>query len=461
MKPAKRLGLIAVFGVVGIIGAYFFREWRLDRHFGPMPTEWVSNVKAEFKSDGSLKDYSATSKLGVMPDWSQFLGPRRDGALPGVKMGKEWPKDGPKVLWTVKVGEGFGGAAIRDGEVYLADRQDDEKDVMRCFKLDTGEELWSATEFVKGRVNYNGSRSVPCVTEKHVLSSNLMGWVYAFSRKDHKTVWRKNLAQEYSASMGGFGFAQSPLLYKGTVIFAPCSKKAGLIALKEGSGEEFWKSEPISGSGYVTPILASVNGEDQVLILTNGGLHALNPENGKKLWEYKDYYCSTPIPAPTVLSDGRIFITGGYKAGSTMLSVKKEGGSYVIKELFRIEYRGSQIHPAIYYKNHLYANFNFNANIKRRPDGLICMDLNGKLKWQTKKDPHIGRGNLILLGDCILTLGGDDGVLRLVEANSEKYVELGQFQALSGKQMWAPMAYSQGKLVLRSQKEMKCLVLNP
>ncbi|MDF1662422.1 MAG: PQQ-binding-like beta-propeller repeat protein, partial [Planctomycetota bacterium] len=328
--------------------------------------------------------------------------------------------------------------------------------------LDSGKELWSVTEIVKGRVSYNGSRSVPAVTKDHVISTNLLGWVYAFSRSEHKTVWKKSLLKEYSASAGGFGFVQSALIYEGTVIFAPSSQKAGLIALEESTGKEVWKSDPIAGAGYATPILSSINGEDQVLTLTNSGLFAHNPKTGKKLWEYLGYRCNTPIPAPTVLNDGRVFITGGYKAGSTMISVKKNyGASYEIRELFRIEFRGSQIQPALFYKNHLYANFNFNANIKRRPDGLICMDLAGKLQWQTKKDPHIGRGNLILLGDSILTLGGDDGVLRLVEANSKKYVELGAKKVFNSKQMWAPMAFSKGKLVLRSQKELKCLELNP
>lgn len=461
MKQSVRIAIIFSVGAVGVIGALFYRQWKLNKHYGAIPTEWTSKVSESFQSDGSLKDYSSVSKAAKMPGWSQFLGPRRDGVQPDAKITEKWPVDGPKTLWTVEIGEGFGGASIRDGEVYLADRQDDERDVMRCFDLSSGKELWSATEVIKGRVSYNGSRSVPAVTKDHVISTNLLGWVYAFSRGEKKLAWKKSLPQEYSASMGGFGFAHSALVYKGSVIFAPCSKKAGLIALSEKTGKELWKTEAIEGAGYASPILASIGGEDQVLTLTNKGLFAHNPGNGKLLWAYQGYRCSTPIPAPTVLNDGRVFLTGGYKAGSTMISVKKSGEKYEIKETFRIDFRGSQIHPAIFYKNHLYANFNFNANIKRRPDGLVCMDLDGKLKWQTKKDPHIGRGNFILLGDKLLTLGGDDGVLRLVEANSNKYIELGSAKVFSSKQMWAPMAFSKGKLVLRSQKELKCLELNP
>ncbi|MDF1662423.1 MAG: hypothetical protein P1V97_11670, partial [Planctomycetota bacterium] len=130
MKQAPRIAFILAVGAIGIIGAYLFRQWRLNKHHGPMPTEWTSEVKEDFKSKVSLGDYSASSESAKMPDWSQFLGPRRDGVLPTAKIAKKWPETGPRELWKVDIGEGFGGAAIRDGEVYLADRQDDEKDVM-------------------------------------------------------------------------------------------------------------------------------------------------------------------------------------------------------------------------------------------------------------------------------------------------------------------------------------------
>ena len=50
---------------------------------------------------------------------------------------------GPEVLWTANVGIGFGGPVIKDGKVYLLDRDDKVGDKLRCFDLSSGKELWS------------------------------------------------------------------------------------------------------------------------------------------------------------------------------------------------------------------------------------------------------------------------------------------------------------------------------
>ena len=52
-------------------------------------------------------------------DWVQFRGPARDGKSPEMNLLKEWPKDGPRLLWTVTgLGEGWSSAAVRSGQVY-------------------------------------------------------------------------------------------------------------------------------------------------------------------------------------------------------------------------------------------------------------------------------------------------------------------------------------------------------
>src|SRR5215813_8510832 len=57
-------------------------------------------------------------------DWPQFRGPGGDGTSPESGLTRTWPAEGPKVLWTIRLGPGYGGAAIRDGQVYLLDRVD-------------------------------------------------------------------------------------------------------------------------------------------------------------------------------------------------------------------------------------------------------------------------------------------------------------------------------------------------
>ena len=54
----------------------------------------------------------------VAAGWPQFQGPNRDGISSENGLANQWPKDGPRVLWSCDVGEGFGGASIFDDKVY-------------------------------------------------------------------------------------------------------------------------------------------------------------------------------------------------------------------------------------------------------------------------------------------------------------------------------------------------------
>lgn len=74
-------------------------------------------------------------------DWPQFLGPDRSSTSPQKGILRAWPESGPKVLWTASIGIGYGGSVVKDGKVFLLDRDDKGSDNMRCFDLSSGNEL--------------------------------------------------------------------------------------------------------------------------------------------------------------------------------------------------------------------------------------------------------------------------------------------------------------------------------
>ena len=126
---------------------------------------------------------------------------------------------------------------------------------------------------------------------------------------------------------------------------------------------------------------------------------------------------------------------------------------------------GAQVHSAIRFKDHLYANFNTNENLRRDESmGLVCLDLSGKILWSTAGKPSVNRGPVLLVDDHILSLGGEDGVLRAFEPNPAKYNESGSLKLFTkigarNNNIWAPLALSNGRLVARSQSELKVLDL--
>ena len=87
---------------------------------------------------------------------------------------------------------------------------------------------------------------------------------------------------------------------------------------------------------------------------------------------------------------------------------------------------------------------------------LRCLDLlTGKMQWANRA---VGRGTLIQVGDHLLCWS-EEGTLRLVEVNPEKFVQKGEVAGLLEPKAWAPPAYLNGKLYVRDEKNMLCVEL--
>ena len=387
-------------------------------------------------------------------DWPQLLGPTRNNVSPETGLLKTWPAEGPKVLWTFPLGEGYGGAAILDGKVYVLDRIPGKQDVLRCVGLKTGKEEWSYPYDAPGNLDPPGSRCVPTVTKDRIYTVGSFGDVHCLDTATHKVVWHKNLLKEFGGKLPTWGINQSPLLYKKSVIVAPLTPQAGVAALDPKTGDVQWKSAPLQGGmGYVSPQLAKFGGVDQIVISTTKQTAGVDAQSGKILWTYEGWQCKIPIPTPTIIGKDQVFLTGEYGAGSAMLKIEKKGNEFACQELFKTKVCESQIHQPIVIGDYIYANSNGND----RREGLICMDLQGNLKWRTQREPNFERGNLILADGMIYIIDGVAGTLHLVKPDPAGFKEVSKVKILEGESIWAPMALSNGLLVIRDQKEMKCL----
>lgn len=402
-------------------------------------------------------------------DWPQFGGPDRNNISRETGLARTWPSKGPKVLWSIALGAGYGSPSVRDGEVYLLDRPDQKTDVLRCLSLETGEELWNFSYEAPGSVSHDGSRTAPTIDEQHVYTVGLLGHMHCIDRKTRQPLWSKNLLSDFGVSLPRWGVVQAPSLYKDLVIVAPQAPEAFVVAMKRDSGEVVWKTPSLGNPGYSTPVIVTLCGVDQAVMISasdrtgakDGLVAGISLEDGSILWAYDGFQCRIPIPYATVLPDDRLFITGGYKAGSAMIQVRRENGLFSVTELFKTDACGSQIQQPLFYDGHLYVNSNSNE----REDGFMCLTLDGQVKWKSRESwfsMSFERGPLLLADGLIFNLDGKKGVLCLIEPSPEGYRELAQVNLLGGREIWAPMALSQGKLLVRNQSEMKCLDLkNP
>ena len=179
---------------------------------------------------------------------------------------------------------------------------------------------------------------------------------------------------------------------------------------------------------------------------------AFEPKNGNPLWAY-DWRTNRPIPQPVYVGNGKFFLTTGYGSGCAMIQVNKagRGGGWGVKELFQDERSGSKVPPALLYKDHIYTNSDDNQR------GLQCLDANGQVVWETGRRPSFGLGSMIIADGVIFIVNGGNGELVMAEASPKQYKELGRAGLLDGGDLFAPLALSNGMLILRDTQKMKCI----
>lgn len=433
-------------------------------------------------------------------DWPQYLGPSRNSTSPEKGLLRSWPASGPEVLWTAPVGIGYGGPVIKDGKVYLLDRDDKVGDKLRCFALANGEELWTFAYDAPGTAMFPGSRSVPTVEGNHVYSCGHNGDVYCIDLTTHKPVWNANVWTDFGGeprgtASGGFGggpgafpiwaITQNPLIYGDLLILASQAPQAGVVAYDKLTGKVKWKTPPLGLIGYVSPAMVKIDGQDQVVMVTGstnpftnrgggpkelGKIVGLEPSTGKVLWEYANWDCHIPVPSAVDAGDNRVLVAAGYELGTVMIKVeRKADGNYGTTELLRTTDFGDQTKPPLLYQGHLYAQYGTNS----RREGLVCMSLDGKILWKTRRSPDFNKGSMILVDGLVLATAGATK-LYLIEPDPSGYKQLASAELLAeagtgtegdgmasrvgGRtQNWAPIALSDGKLLIRDQKQLKCV----
>ena len=405
-------------------------------------------------------------------DWPQFLGPDANATSSETGLLKSFPKDGPKILWKANLEGGFGGAAVSGDEIFLGDRVEKEKDMLLCLDFKTGKEKWRYESPSEGEPSYPGSRSVPTVEDDAAYFLGTFGEVFRINRKSHKADWKIKLSDRYpDAKAPNWGYAQCTLIVGDTLIVMPFGENTGIAGWDKKTGKELWKSDGI-GNTHSSPVVLNFGNQKQVVLLTtggNGGLHSFDPKTGKKLWSSKIYENKIPITIPIQIDDHRLFVSGGYDGGSKMLSVKKSGDNFEVKELWATK-KGTQVHPPILIDNHLYFLANENSNYKtktrRKKGGLVCYTLEGEELWSTGDNPFMGRGGSLYADRILIIQDGENGTLRLVDPSPKGFkvqAEANIFgtdpKSRKDLKFWSPLALSNGKLIMRGQGKLICVDL--
>jgi len=331
--------------------------------------------------------------------------------------------------------------------------------------LKTGHEEWTFRNEAPGSFSHNGTRSSPSIDGNRIYVGDPLGNVHCLDINSHQVLWHKNIWTDFGGTdLPRWAIAQNPLIFENMAIFASQTQKAGIVAYDKLTGKVLWTTPRLPGiPGYVTPKLVKISGEDHLVMISamgrgsnaeKGAVSGYNPRNGDLLWSYDGWQCAIPVPNVTEIGDDRLFITGGYRAGCAIIQIGKLENSYAVNEILRSKEFGTHVHPAILYQDHLYGHCSTNET----RDGMVCMDLKGEIKWKTEKDPLFDKGGFILADDMLISHDGF-GTLYLIDPTPEGFKVLAKAKLLETKEAWAPLALSDGYLLIRDQKQMKCVLL--
>jgi outer membrane protein assembly factor BamB len=387
--------------------------------------------------------------------WPQFRGTNYDGInREPTPLARSWQAGEPRELWGIDVGEGYAGAAVLKGRVYLMDYDRDKKqDALRCLSLADGREIWRFTYPVAVKRNHGMSRTVPIVTDKLVVAMGPKCHVVCLDSTTGELKWGMDLVRQFGATVPPWYAGQCPIIDQGSVILAPGGKDALMVAVEPETGKVRWQTPNPRGwkMTHASIVPMEFEGERMYVYCAHSGVVGVSARDGAILWETTAWKISiATVPSPVVLEGGRIFLSGGYNAGSLMLQLKKDGGRFAAGTAYKLEPEifGATQHTPVIYENHIYGV---------RPDGkFACLTLEGKTVWVSDSGQQFGLGPFMLAGGLIYAVN-DTGLLRLIEASPEKYKLLAQAQVLKGRESWGPLALAGGRLFARDLTRMVCL----
>jgi len=387
--------------------------------------------------------------------WPRFRGPNLDSISSdeNVTLARNWPANGPKVIWSIDVGEGYAGAAVLAGRVYVLDYdREKQADTVRCLSLADGKEIWQYSYPVKVKRNHGMSRTVPTVTDKYIVTMGPKCHVTCLGSMTGQFHWVLDLVRDFKAKVPPWYAGQCPLIEGDKVIIAVGGEPL-MIAVDAATGEVVWQSPNpkrwVMTHSSVVP--AEFVGRRMYVYCASGGVVGISAEDGSILWEITEWKIRIAnVPTPVVVGEGLIFLSGGYNAGSMMLKLIQDGDKISAEPAFRLESEvfGSPQHTPIFYDGYIYG---VGANGQ-----LNCLDLNGKVMWTSTSTHTFGLGPYTIANGLIYVMN-DSGLLTLAEATPNGYVQLAEARVLEGPDSWGPMAIASGRLILRDMNRMICI----
>ncbi|MEW4451855.1 PQQ-binding-like beta-propeller repeat protein [Bremerella sp. JC817] len=375
-------------------------------------------------------------------DWPQILGPDRNGHAQDESLLDEWPDRGPQEVWKRNLGTGYAGPAISDGVVYLFHREA-ASELLEAVELKTGKKIWARDMRASYQPSINpddGPRCVPVVTEDSVIVFGAAGILRSVDRQSGKLKWEVDLAGQFGAPDGYFGFGSTPIVYDKTVMVNVGGRNgAGIVAVRLADGQFQWRATDDAAS-YSSPVMASIAGRPYAVFVTRMQTVVVDPFTGSVLYGFPFGARGPTVNAATpIVSGDKLFVTSSYGVGAKLVELDKNQFKPIWENDDTLS---SQYNTPVLVDGYLYGIHG--REDLGRPE-LRCVELaTGKVMWQ---ESNLGTAHL-LYADGKLIAVTNEGTAILFRPEPKKFSEISRFRA-SNDIVRALPALSGGYLLVR------------
>jgi outer membrane protein assembly factor BamB len=424
-------------------------------------------------------------------DWPEWLGPKRDGIWRETGLVQKFPKDGPRILWRVPMGQGYSGPAVVGDRVFVMDRlraTDSEgkplratrdgipgKERVLCLDANSGKIIWKHEYDCSYRVSYpSGPRVTPLVRAGRVYTLGTMGDLYCLDAQTGKPVWHNNLVKSYDlGDPPVWGYAASLLLDGDLVYTLAGGPGSGVVALNKDTGKQVWKALTSDEVGYSAPTLVTSGGKRQLIVWLSDSLNGLNPTTGEVYWTL-EYPVGRAVTRPSVtivtpVPHGNLLLVSSAYHG--MMAVELDAKNPAAKVLWygksdrldKTDGLHSVMATPVVKDGHIYGTCSLGE--------LRCLDVQtGKRVWETLdltggEKAFCGTAFLVPQGDRYLAFN-DQGELILAELNPKGHKVIDKARILDPVErvrgrivVWSHPAFARRCVFARNDKEMVCVSL--
>jgi outer membrane protein assembly factor BamB len=413
----------------------------------PAPSRRTATAETPRVSPVEEPEAAEGDTTAIRADWPGFRGAARDGIVRNASIATDWSRTPPVQLWRQPVGPGWSSFAVHGDLVYTQEQRGD-AELVSSYRLATGAPVWRHRDAARFWESNGGAgpRGTPTFSGGRLYSLGATGIVNALDARSGAVIWSRNAGADTHKKIPGWGFAGSPLVVDGTVVVA-----AGgiLAAYDRTTGQPKWIG-PAGGAGYSSPQLATIEGVEQIVLVSAAGAEGVALSDGTLLWKHA--WPGDGIVQPAVIG-GDVLIGSGSgldgAAGLRRLGLSHGAEGWNVQE----RWTSNGLKP--YFNDFVVLDgfaYGFDGSI------LACVDLaDGKRKW---KGGRYGHGQLVALSEQrLLLVLSEDGELALVKAAPDQFSEVARVPALDGK-TWNHPVLVGDVLLVRNGQEMAAFRLS-